>query len=125
MGEGVRKGTPSIAWPTSSGQFTSAGGSPFKQSDNTKKQTQTTPIIHELGLAIRPSLMKSIPNLLVGINECLMKLCFRLNKSHHVSIINAYTPTLTSPDEVKEQSYKNLDQLIRSTPAIDKVLIHR
>ena len=37
--------------------------------------------------------------------------------------ISAYAPTLTSPDEAKEQFYKHLDQVIRSTPQSDKLVV--
>ena len=79
--------------------------------------------IHGVGLAIRSSLLKSIPSLPVGINERLMKLRFPADKTRHVTIIGAYAPTLTSSDEAKEQFYEDLDQLIKSTPASDKLLI--
>ena len=58
---------------------------------------------------------KDTPCLPVGINECLMKLQFPLNRTHHINIISAYAPTLTSPDEAKEQFYKDLCNLIKAT----------
>lgn len=84
---------------------------------------ETADRIYGVGLAIRTSLLKSIPTLSVGINKHLMKLRFSLDENRHTTIISAYTPTFTSTDEAKEKFYKDLDQLIRSTPASDKVLI--
>lgn len=52
-----------------------------------------------------------------------MKLLFPLDKSCHVTIVNAYAPTLTSADESKERFYQELDHLIKSTPTTDKLLI--
>ena len=79
--------------------------------------------LHGVGFAIRTSLMKSIPSLPVGINERLMKRCLPLSKSHHLTIISVYAPTLTNSDETKEKFYEDLDQLIRSTSPNDKLLI--
>ena len=79
--------------------------------------------LHGVGLAVRTSLMKSIPSLRVGINERLMKLRLSLTKSRHLTIISAYAPTLTNSDETKEKFYADLDQLIRSTSPNDKLLI--
>jgi exonuclease III len=79
--------------------------------------------LHGVGLAIRSSLMKDIPTLPVGINERLMKIRFPLSKTRHMTIISAYAPTLTSPDDAKEQFYEDLNQLIRDTHTSDKLLI--
>uniref|UniRef100_W5MSV5 Uncharacterized protein n=1 Tax=Lepisosteus oculatus TaxID=7918 RepID=W5MSV5_LEPOC len=35
----------------------------------------------------------------IGVNECLMILCFPLSWSRHLTIISAYAPTLTSCDD--------------------------
>ena len=59
----------------------------------------------------------------VGINERLMKLRIPLSRIRHLTIISAYTPTLTSPDDDKEQFYEQFDQIIRSTPPSDKLVI--
>ncbi len=40
-----------------------------------------------------------------------------------MTIISAYAPTLTSPDDVKECFYEDLNQLIKSTPTSDKLII--
>ena len=59
----------------------------------------------------------------VGINERLTKLRILLSKSRHLSVISVYAPTLNSPDVIKEQFYEQLDQVIRSTPQNDKLVI--
>ena len=76
-----------------------------------------------MGLAIRISLMKEIPSLPVRFNEHLMKLHFPLNRIHHVTISTAYVPTLTSPDEAKEQFYEDLGHPIKGTHPSDKLII--
>nr|KAG5693154.1 hypothetical protein BaRGS_035352 [Batillaria attramentaria] len=52
-----------------------------------------------------------------------MKLRIPLSKSRHLTLISAYAPTLTSPDDSKEQFYTQLDQAIRSTLQSDKLVI--
>ena len=79
--------------------------------------------IHGVGFAIRTSLLRSMPVLPVGINEHLMKLCIPLSRIRYLTIISAYAPTLTSLDDAKEQFYEQFDQVIRSTPPSDKLVI--
>ena len=52
-----------------------------------------------------------------------MKLRFPVSRSRHVTIISAYAPTLSSCDEDKETFYENLDSLVKSTPASDKLVV--
>ena len=78
---------------------------------------------HAMGFAIRPALRKDIPALPVGINERLMRLQFPLNKTRNVTIISAYAPTLTRPEDVKERFCEDLDQFIRSITVRDKLII--
>ena len=59
----------------------------------------------------------------VGINERLMKLRIPLSRIRYLTIISAYAPTLTSPDDAKEQFYEQFCQVIRSTPTSDKLVI--
>ena len=79
--------------------------------------------LHGLGLVIGTSLMKDTPSLPLRINELLMKLHFPLNRTCHVTIISTCAPTLTSPDEAKEQFYEDLGHLIMTTPPSDKLII--
>ena len=64
-----------------------------------------------------------MPVLQVGINERLMKLRIPLSRIRYLTIISAYAPTLTSPDDAKEQFYEQFDQVIRSTPTSNKLVI--
>ena len=88
-----------------------------------KGKPQTGDRIHGVGFAIRTALLKSIPALPVGISERLMKLRIPLSKTRYLTVISAYALTLTSPDEAKEQFYEHLDQVIRSTPQSDKLVV--
>lgn len=88
-----------------------------------KGKPQAEDRIHGVGFAIRTALLKSIPSLPVGISERLMKLRIPLSKSRYLTVISAYAPTLTSPDEDKEQFYEHFDQVIRSTSQSDKLVV--
>nr|XP_014348724.1 PREDICTED: craniofacial development protein 2-like [Latimeria chalumnae] len=79
--------------------------------------------IHGVGLTIKTSLLKRLPDLPIGLNECLMTLRFPLNPVHHITIISAYALTLISSEEEKEHFYSDLDAIIRSTPADDKLVL--
>ena len=86
-----------------------------------KGKPQNEDRIHGVGFAIKASLLKNIPGLPVGINERLSKLRIPLSTSRYLTIIS-YVPTLTSSDDVKEQFYEQLDQVIRSTPKSEKLV---
>ena len=88
-----------------------------------KGKLQAEDQIHGVGFAIRTALLRSMPVLSVGINERLMKLRIPLSRIRCLTIISAYTPILTSPDDAKEQFYEQFDQVIRSTPPSDKLVI--
>lgn len=90
-----------------------------------KGKSQAEDSIHGVGFAIRSALLKSISVLPVWISEYLIKLHVPLCMSRHLTIISAYTPTLTSSDDNKQQFYEDLDQGTRSTPHSDKVVILR
>ena len=79
--------------------------------------------IHGVGLAIKSSLMKQLPTLPIGINERLMKLRLPLSRNRCATIISAYAPTLTSPEETIEQFYANLSSVLDSVPANDKLIL--
>ena len=88
-----------------------------------KGKPQAEDRIHGIGFVIRTSLLRSIPVLLVGINECFMKRRIPLSRIRYLTIISAYVPTLTSPDDAKEQFYEQFDQVIWSTPPSDKLVM--
>ena len=59
-----------------------------------------------------------------GINDRLISL--RIPPSHgkkFATIISAYAPTMTNPDEVKDKFYEDLSVLISSVPTSDKLII--
>ena len=108
----------SETWIADKGSLREEGG------DHTffwKGKPQAEDRIHGVGFAIRTALLVSMPVLPVGINERLMKLHISLSRIRYLTIISAYAPTLTSPDDAKEQFYEQFDQVIRSIPPSDKL----
>ena len=79
--------------------------------------------IHGVGLAIKLSLMKQVRILPLGINDRLMKLRLPLGHSRYATIISAYAPTLTSPEETIEQFYANLSSVLDCVPSNDKLML--
>ena len=59
----------------------------------------------------------------VGTNGCLMKLRIAIGKSRHLTIITVYPSTLTCSHDVKEDSFDNLDNVIKTTQQIDKLVL--
>ena len=88
-----------------------------------KGKLQAEDRIHGVGFVIRSALLRSMPVQPVGINERLMKLRIPLTRTTYHTFISAYTPTLTRPDDAKEQFYEQFDQFIRSIPSSDKLVI--
>lgn len=88
-----------------------------------KGKAQAEERIHGIGLAIKTSILKQLPDLPSTINERLMKLRFPLNASRHITIISAYAPTMTSSDEAKETFYEDLNNLVKDVPSGDTLLL--
>ena len=45
-----------------------------------------------------------------------MTLRFPLSGKRHATIVSAYAPTMTNPDEVKDKFYDDLDSVISAAP---------
>ena len=52
-----------------------------------------------------------------------MTLRIPLSGNKHATIISAYAPTMTNPDEMKGKFYDDLDSIISATPRIDKLIL--
>ena len=88
-----------------------------------KGKPQAEDRIHGVGFAIRTFIIKNLPDPPVGINERLMRLRIPLSKTRFATIISAYAPTLTSPEDAKEQFYRQLSDLIQSTSKNNKIVL--
>ena len=58
-----------------------------------------------VGFAIKSDLAGKLSGLPNGINDRLMTLRLPLSGDKHATIISAYAPTITNPDEVKDKFY--------------------
>ena len=74
-----------------------------------------------VGFAIKTELVGKLSGLPKCINDRLMTFRLSLSGNKHATIISAYAPTMTNPDEVKGKFYDDLDDIISATPRTDKV----
>ena len=76
-----------------------------------------------VGFAIKTELVGKLSGLPKGINDRLMTLRLPLSGNKHATIVSAYAPTMTNPDEVKDKFYNDLDDIISATPRTDKLIL--
>ena len=72
--------------------------------------------------AIKSHLVCKFSGLPKGINDRLMTLRPPLSGKRHASIVSAYAPTMTNPDEDKDKFNDDLDSMISATPRTDKLI---
>ena len=76
-----------------------------------------------VGFAIKSHLVSKLSGLPKGINDHLMTLRLPLSGKRHATIVSAYAPTMTNPDEVNNKFYDDLDSVISATPRSDKPIL--
>ncbi|XP_047497803.1 craniofacial development protein 2-like [Penaeus chinensis] len=76
-----------------------------------------------VGFAIRSHLARKLAKLQEGINDRLMSLQLPLENKKSVTLISAYTPTMTNPEDIKDKFYEELDVLIAAVPQSEKLFI--
>ncbi|KAJ1160520.1 hypothetical protein NDU88_001022 [Pleurodeles waltl] len=76
-----------------------------------------------VGFAIRSNLIIKLATLPKGFNDRPMSLQFPLKEKRHATFINAYAPTMTSPEEIKDKFYEDLESLIASVTKEDRLVI--
>ena len=52
-----------------------------------------------------------------------MALRLPLSGKRHATIVSAYAPTMTNPDEVNDKFYDDLDSVISEAPRTDKLIL--
>ena len=72
---------------------------------------------------LKTELVGKLSGLPKGINDRLMTLRLPLSGNKHATIVSAYAPTMTNPDEVKDKFYDDLDNVISATPRTDKLIL--
>jgi len=76
-----------------------------------------------VGFAMKTKLIRNFSNLPKGTNDRLMTMQIPIGKDKHVTLISAYAPTMTNPDEVKNKFYKELNTIISAVPKGDKLIL--
>lgn len=76
-----------------------------------------------MGFAIKSHLVRNLTSLPKGINDRLMVMKLPLKNNGQATIISAYAPTMTNPDEAKDRFYEELDSTITSVPRTDKLIL--
>ena len=76
-----------------------------------------------VGFAIKLHLVSKLSGLPKGINDRLMTLRLPLSGKRHATIVSAYAPIMTHPDEVKDKFFDDVDSVISATPRTDKLIL--
>ena len=84
---------------------------------------ETEPRLHGVGFAIRTNLLRKFPEAPIGISERIMTIRIPLANKRFVTLVSCYAPTLNSPEDVKDQFYEQLDQILFRLPRNEKVVI--
>ena len=77
----------------------------------------------ELALPSKQNLLVSCQDCQMALMTLLMTLRLPLSGNKHATIVSAYAPTMTNPDEVKDKFYDDLDNVISATPRTDKLIL--
>ena len=77
----------------------------------------------EAGFTIKSHLVSKLSRLPKGINDRLMTLSIPLSGKRHATMVSAYAPTMTNPDEVKDKFYDDFDSVISAAPRTDKLIL--
>lgn len=75
------------------------------------------------GFAIKNSGMAKLDKVPTAISDRIMSLKVPLVKGHYATLINVYAPTMTNPEEAKQEFYSTLTMTLRSVPQSDKLLL--
>ena len=76
-----------------------------------------------VGFAVKNALVNKLTSLPTGVNDRLMTLKLPLHGKKSATIISAYAPTMTNPDDIKEKFYQDLHSLTTAVPKADKLII--
>ena len=76
-----------------------------------------------VGFAVKTTLVGKLAGLPKGVNDRLMTMKLPLAGKKHLTIISAYAPTMTNPDDVKAKFYEELHTVIADVPKADKLIL--
>jgi hypothetical protein len=72
---------------------------------------------------VKSHLARKLAKLPEGINDRPMTLQLPLGNKKNATLISAYAPTMTNPDDIKDKFYEELDALIAAVPQSEKLFI--
>ena len=76
-----------------------------------------------VGFAIKSHLTRRLAKHPEGVNDRLMTLQLPLSNKRSVTLVSAYAPTMTNPDDVKDKFYEELDTVISAVPHSEKLVV--
>ena len=76
-----------------------------------------------MGFAIRKEILAKLTEMPKSVNDRIMTMTVPLTKKGNATVISIYAPTMTSPDETKENFYNQLRRTLRDTPRTDKLIL--
>ena len=77
-----------------------------------------------VGFAVKNALVSKLAGPPNRVNDRLMILRLPLsNGKKFATLLSAYAPTMTNPDEIKDKFYEDLNTVIGATPNSDKLII--
>ena len=102
------------------GQLTeSGGGYTFFWSGRNSDERREAGV----GFAVKSHLVRKLTKLPEGLNDRLMTLQLPLDRKKCATLVSAYAPTMTNPDDVKDKFYEELDALIAAVPKSEKLVV--
>ena len=76
-----------------------------------------------VGFAMKNHIASKLEQDPIPINDRLIKMRIPLKCNNYLTVICAHAPTMTNPDERKEEFYSNLRETMASIPSKDKLVI--
>ena len=76
-----------------------------------------------VGFTVKRPIASTLVRLPRGVSDRLIQVRIPLASKRFLTIVSAYAPTMINDDEVKERFYQELDLLLLSVPAEDKLII--
>lgn len=76
-----------------------------------------------VGFAIKTEHLKKLASVPEGLSDRLMKVQLPLGGRRNATLISAYAPTMTNPEEIKDKFYEELEALITTVPQSDKLIV--
>ena len=75
-----------------------------------------------MGFVIKTTHLLKLTSILEGLNDQVMKVQLPLGHKFNATLISAYAPMMTNPDEIKDKFYEELDSLFSSIPQSEKLI---